>query len=144
MSEFLSNYYLEFSYCSFTSLNVNIEKRAERERERERICFSSKNLEQIIIAMKGCDIWTVWRSLDASSSMVYAQQDMFMKKLVFNREKFSGSSIVIYASFSHASNLRCSVNIAENYSICFLMQNILDNLMDAFTEMNNSYLFKYF
>ena len=36
MSEFFSNYYLEFSYCSFTSLNVNIEKRAERERERER------------------------------------------------------------------------------------------------------------
>ena len=56
MSEFFSNYYLEFSYCSFTSLNVNIEKRAERERERERLCFSSKNLEQIIIAMKGCDI----------------------------------------------------------------------------------------
>ena len=42
-----------------------------------------------------------------------------MKKLVFNREKFSGSSIVIYASFSHASNLRCSMNIAENYSTCF-------------------------
>ena len=44
---------------------------------------------------------------------------MFMKKLVFNREKFSGSSMVIYASFSHASKLRCSMNIAENYSICF-------------------------
>ena len=56
MSEFFSNYYLEFSYCSFTSLNVNIGKRAERERERENIYFSSKNLEQIIITMKGCDI----------------------------------------------------------------------------------------
>ena len=104
----------------------------ERERERENIYFSSKNLEQIIIAMKGCDIWTVWRSLDASSSMVYAQQDMFMKKLVFNREKFSGSSIVIYASFSHASNLRCSMNIAENYSTCFLMQMIMYTKMISF------------
>ena len=78
------------------------------------------------------------RSLDASSSMLYAQQDMFMKKLVFNREKFSGSPIVIYASFSHASNVRCSMNIAENYSICFNESDLV-NYNDMFEIYKRNY-----
>ena len=48
-----------------------------------------------------------------------------MKKLVFNREKFLGSSIVIYATFSHASAMRYSMNIGENYSICFYFYALL-------------------
>ena len=59
------------------------------------------------------------RGFDASSSILYAaQQDMFMKKLVFNCEKFSGSWVVIYVSFRSASNPACSVNGVEKYGIC--------------------------
>ena len=118
MSEFFSNYYLESSYCSVTSLNVNIGKSIERGREKIYI-FQVESRANYYNYERLWHLNCMERSLDASSSMVYAQQDMFMKKLVFNREKFSGSSIVIYASFSHASNLRCSMNIAENYSTCF-------------------------
>ena len=114
---FLPNYCREHNYYSVTTLSRSEESR-EKEREREGLFLSIENLEQIIVTEKGYDFWTVWCRLDASSAILYAQQDMFMKKLVFTRENFSGSWIVIYASFSHASTKRCLLNIEEKCSIC--------------------------
>ena len=57
MSYFFSNYYLEYRYCSVTTLNLNSEVSKEKERQRENIAFTSKEiLEQIIISKKGYDI----------------------------------------------------------------------------------------